>query len=58
MYGHGAFIVGEEASPSDRMLLGLTEEQLAAASEHRLSSTAGELLAKEAVVDWLLGVPK
>jgi hypothetical protein len=57
VHGHGAFVVEGSSSPEDRLTVALTPEEQQAAREHRLSSTKGELLAKEVVVDWLLQHP-
>ena len=55
VHGHGAFVVDGSADPADQMLVALTEEELQAIWEGRLSSTLGELKAKKAVTTWLLG---
>lgn len=57
VHGHGAFVVEGSRSPEDLMLVALTEEELQAVQEGRLSSTLGELKAKLQVLLWLLRHP-
>lgn len=57
VHGHGAFVVDGSEGEECRLLVALTPEELEAARQHHLSSTAGELLAKEQVMQWISDAP-